>query len=447
MKSLKSLRKGASKRAVMKNQDGSPIHYNQQDQAPVFEAAGRVGHDNLNSWRHHANQIGAYIEDHGTHHEAHHKAGGLLGVFHSHPDGEGRGHGYIDHPVGKYPTRFNEAVETLDQLYLIFEEAGLFEAAPAAAAHAAGQHASHHHEELLHHAKEMAGHLRAQKSQPHNLTHQAKISDQMDKITKKHGHEAAHYTHIAAQAFARGNETTGHATVKGAHRHSLAHHGLIPESLTPARAKEAIAKADYQAVLAQTAKKAGVKTSEQKHERNFNRYQHLLKKVGEALETSPAGLKKWRKANQTPGNVETGASDAEKSVEAQTAADNARLHGIKEAKVRRPTDAEYSKAKAFASSKGAKLASVGVHKVTSKINVELDHGNKPTTHHVVEEVIFEAGKAKSEMKRKYLGKSKGRTKVGTKAHPIDTDPKLVIKDNPMGRVASKMPQPMASKGI
>lgn len=492
MKSLKTLRKDASKRATLKNKDGSDIHYQQKDEAPVIgemkynprwhpsnwdehdrigrdrwkkhveamhgtevkyadhhrefihatdtqghvlghydkvihhgtifhkpwhpslfeeviiEAAGRVGHDNLNSWRHHATQIGAYIEDHGTHREAHSKHGGLVGRFDSHPDGEGRGHGYIDHPVGHFPTRFNEAIESLDQLYPIFEHAGVF------------------------------------------------------------------------------------------------------ENLTPARAKQALAKADFEAALASTAKKAGVGSSEAIHTKRANRYQKLLK-MTEAPETSPAGLKKWRIANMTPGQKETGKSKPDQSVEAQTAADNARLHGVSEANystggtrklvnlpgrkkrfkdqqreiykrvLSQPApkmspeesaawDKEYNKthpvkeetlhnvemkvkygrhtwvvnAKDENHAKELALAAHRKHFPNDKIE---GVGRVEKTRKLGEETLTEAGSSKTKMKRKYLGKSKGRTKVGTRAHKVDTEPKLVLKDNPVGRVNSRMPQPVANKGI
>ena len=64
--------------------------------------------------------------------------------------------------------------------------------------------------------------------------------------------------------------------------------------------------------------------------------------------------------------------------------------------------------------------------------------------HVKEDFIFEAGKktksAKSEMKRKYLGKSRGRTATGKPAHTIDCDPTISSdKDSSMKR--NKMPAP------
>lgn len=57
-----------------------------------------------------------------------------------------------------------------------------------------------------------------------------------------------------------------------------------------------------------------------------------------------------------------------------------------------------------------------------------------------EETILEAKKSKTEMKRKYLGKARGRTHVGTPAHGIDTDPTLMVKDASSSK-RKMMPKP------
>lgn len=569
-KSIKSLRKGAEKRQLMKNQDGkTPIHYDQKDEVPVFEGAGRVSYDDLKSWKHTINTLGHYIEDHGTHHEAHHKAGGLMGMFHSHQDGEGRGHGYVDHPVGpmnKLPG-LGEAVESLDQLYPIFEQNGIFEVSGAAAAHSAGQHAAHHHEEIKMHAKAMARHMTLAKSEPHNLAHTAKISDYHDNIAKKHGHEAARYTHMAAQAYSKGNERGGDATVAGAHKHALSHHGLLPEALSAARAKEAQKKANYESGLATTARNAGFGAGDAKHSKRASRYAKLLTK--EAVHANPAvhkvnpehpshgsgahlpplqsngGLKKWRKQNGPPDHVEKGPIKTDNVIEDAVPRANQTQHdencprckeihrselkggmSKREAselarydhemghKMHAPYDMQEGKTindlpsfahaavahsltnsiAYHAKSKGGYPDEKTVNQYRQRIidnmhkkmkeNGQIKEGKVPDylktaardslkkQGYKVDMVLRTAKKPSAakmqpktqpepygvmegkedstkNMKRKYLGKSKGRTKIGTKAHPVDVKPKLVVKDQgAIGRAGQmKMPQPMAAKGI
>lgn len=583
MKPLKSLRKGADRRAKMKNPDGTPIHYSQKDQIPVIEdhseennmhAAHHEGtaHDHAKMADTHeilAHEAHADGEDHQARRhqiasDLHHRAArahtfaAKLRHLHTSDSARARASRTADevshraetlsrrlkeefivedrddtpvetsmklhakhvnlaaaardighHEVEAWHTReaalhkahaerlkagmkgLGEAIETLDQLYPIFEEAGLFEAHPAATAHAAGQHAAHHHQEIQMHAKAMARHMTLHKANPHDLSHTAKISDYHDNVAKKHGHEAARYTHMAAQAYAAGNERGGDATVAGAHRHSLRHHGLLPESLTPARAKEALARANYQAVLAQTAKKSGVPQAAAAHEKKQNRYQKLLIKTDNVVEahTGPTrmdlqktlnssilGRKGWT-LRQHLNHVEK----THKVKNIQVKHENAygaptfggtithfeHIHeeivdegykiftdfGAWKKHVTSVHKAKISKEGSVHTARASHGPSGGLVGTYNEKLKQPGWAEKESTtlglprHHIGEETIIEAGSSKSAMKRKYLGKSKGRTKVGTKAHPIDTDPKLVLKDNPMARATSKMPQPMASKGI
>lgn len=123
---------------------------------------------------------------------------------------------------------------------------------------------------------------------------------------------------------------------------------------------------------------------------------------------SNGGLKKWRKKNGPPDHKEVGPIRTDNVVEDKITKKDLKMH-------------------------------IKLHKIID------DLADKAVD--IKEETLIEAGKAKTDMKRKYLGKSKGRTKVGTKAHPVDTEPKIVLKDNPLGRVSARMPQPMPSRGI
>lgn len=299
-KSLKSLRKGADKRALMKNKDGTPIHYEQQDQIPVITKVSEetVPHTDLKTWRKHAKEVGGYVEDHGDHLEAwdiNHKK-----VGHFEP-GADHGHIHDDRPITL--KRQAEAVETLDELYPIFEEAGLF------------------------------------------------------------------------------------------------------EYLSPSRKEEARSKAEYESHLAQSAAHAHVSKSAHKHARKAQRYLKL------AIESRyGAGL---------PVNVSTHNPQTCRACQ------------------------HLSKSGRFKT-----LGDLNKH-AQEYPHIHGSYATDKTGKKLKEDTLIEAGSSKSNMKRKYLGKTKGRTKVGTKAHPIDVKPKITFKDpGAIGRAGTmKMPQPTAAKGL
>lgn len=374
------------------------------------------------------------------------------------------------------------AVESLEELYPIFEEHGVFEAIDPATIHsvvggvaglAAGargayyaakhtkekfgekthkvlgryvknfakgiahpfkEDVDHFHIDISRHVDRMAKHLHAQSSAPHELAHKAHFNDEHEAVAKKHGHEAARYAGIAAHAKAKGNEGSAQATIAGAAKYARAHHGLTESNVRTLKGDQSHVK--HIGTFEPGTGYAGAKVVHNAKNKSIEIH-HLgraavIKRMVDKNPDYPSLISHMK---SIWGNRLAGVKwhvNEEMTSEANYSKGAARrlimLPGRKKVNPDKTQPSEHSKKK---------------WSKAQKASFKRVYGISP----LGEETLIEAGSTKSEMKRKYLGKSKGRTKVGTKAHPIDTEPKLVLKDNPTGRAVSRMPQPMASKGI
>lgn len=377
------LRKGADKRALMKNKDGSPIHYDQQDQNPVFEAElpGLTYH------RWHGMQKATSPAPSNT--------------FHITPE---------DHMErAKYHEKKSEELKKKGWT-------------SPAAAHSFAAHA---------HREAAAGRGDSDSADDHSVHAQ-----NMEQTAALHKEEFV------------AEETVPHTDIKAWRRHAKAVGGYVEDHGTHLEAWD------------EKHKKIGHFHPEAGHGYIHDERPMFLKRQAEAVESLDQLYPIFEEAGLFEAN---GTIDPKHAYGAKEHLQLNKMASqiIKKKEAKKPSQPEpygvhehLSHArKEEARSKAeyeTHLAQAAAHAhVPKSTQIHARRAHRYLKLVTKEETLIEAGSSKSSMKRKYLGKSKGRTEVGTKAHPIDVKPKITFKDpGAIGRAGTmKMPQPTAAKGL